>query len=426
MGTDSLQCIAYDSLHVGNYVIDSVQAQNLQPVCSGDSAQLMATVGGSLFWEGNLLNGDFVSPNVGMSTFVVHGTDLNGCASIDTVSLEVYPLPNVYAGNDTIVCVGSQTSLQAVGAINYQWSNLLPNGSSMNVLQNLNLTVTGVDFHGCSNFDSLHIGIDSIPSLNFAYGPASGCAPLAVSLNNQSSGNVFTNVLWNFSNGAFLIGDSIHTLFHEVGCFDVSMQVTTPLGCQYSTSQANAICTFPVPTSSFNIPNQNLTTVYNGVTLENMSSGGSVYTWDFGDGSPVNSQENPYHAFPVNESNSYEVMLVTTNEYGCTDTSYQIIEIHEELTYYVPNAFTPDGNQFNNVWKPVFTEGLDPQNYHVSIFNRWGEIVWESYNSNVGWDGTYGTNGLPVQDGVYIYNICFGYKDSAKKENITGHIAMIR
>ena len=426
LGTDSLNCVAFDSLHVGIYVIDSVQAQLLQPICSGDSAQLMATVGGNLFWEGNLLNGAFVSPNVGMSTFVVHGNDLNGCASTDTVTLEVYPLPNVNAGNDTVVCVGSQTILQAVGASNYQWSNQLPNGSSMNVLQNQNLLVTGIDFHGCSNVDSLYIGIDSIPTLDFSYGPASGCAPLAVSLNNQSTGNVFTNVLWNFSNGAFLVGDSIQTLFQEVGCFDVSMQVTTPLGCHYSTTQTNAICTFPVPVSNFNLPNQNLSTVYNGGTLENLSSGGSVYAWDFGDGSTVSNEENPYHAFPANEAADYEVMLITTNEYGCSDTSYQLITIHEELTYYVPNAFTPDGNQFNNVWKPVFSDGLDPQNYHVSIFNRWGEIVWESYNENVGWDGTYGTNGLQVQDGVYIYNICFGYKDSSKKENITGHIAMIR
>jgi gliding motility-associated-like protein len=119
-------------------------------------------------------------------------------------------------------------------------------------------------------------------------------------------------------------------------------------------------------------------------------------------------------------------MLIAYNEFGCSDTSFQMIQISEELAFYVPNSFTPDGNQFNNIWKPVFTEGLDPQDYQATIVNRWGEIIWESYDSSVGWDGTYGMNGIEVQDDVYIYNITFGYKDSAKKERINGHIVLIK
>jgi gliding motility-associated-like protein len=119
-------------------------------------------------------------------------------------------------------------------------------------------------------------------------------------------------------------------------------------------------------------------------------------------------------------------MLIVTNAYGCSDTAYQEIIVTDELAYYIPNAFTPDGDQFNNVWRPVFSDVNDPQNYHALIYNRWGEIIWESFNPQVGWDGTYGQQGIPVQDDIYIYEVSFGYKENAKKEHVKGHIVVIR
>jgi gliding motility-associated-like protein len=426
IGIDSLHCIVSDSFLVQIHLIDSVQAMPPSSLCAGDSIQLAAVAFTGIWWENGYIHQEWITEPVGIHQFVVHGLDANGCASSDTTQIEVYPLPHVVAGNDTTICSGSTLLLQASGAIQYQWSNQVINGSTISVYSNQELTVLGINEHGCQAIDSIHIGIDSIPNLAFSIAPYHGCIPVEINLQNQSSGNSFTQVQWLSSNGAIAFGDSAQLLFTEVGCFDLTQTVTTVLGCTYSTTQSNVICTNPLPTSQFSLPQTPLSTMNYGGNFTNLSSGAGGYLWDFGDGSEPSNEEQPYHNFPDQQAASYQVMLIAYNEFGCSDTSYQIIQISEELAFYVPNSFTPDGNQFNNVWQPVFTEGLNPQAYHAAIYNRWGEIIWESYDAAVGWDGTYGMNGIEVQDDVYIYNITFGYKDSAKKERITGHIVLIK
>ena len=426
IGIDSLHCIVSDSFLVQIHLIDSVQAMPQSFLCAGDSILLTAAAFSGIWWENGYINQEWITEPVGIHQFVVHGLDGNGCASSDTTQIEVYPLPHVVAGNDTTICSGSTLLLQASGAVQFQWSNQVINGSMVSVHTNQDLSVLGINEHGCQAIDSIHIGIDSIPSLAFSIVPYNGCIPVEINLQNQSSGNSFTQVQWLSSNGAIAFGDSAQLLFTEVGCFDLTQTVTTALGCSYSTTQSNIICTNPIPTSQFSLPQTAFSTMNYGGNFTNLSSGAGGYLWDFGDGSEPSNEEQPYHNFPDQQAASYQVLLIAYNEFGCSDTSYQIIQISEELAFYVPNSFTPDGNQFNNVWQPVFTEGLNPQAYHVVIYNRWGEIIWESYDAAVGWDGTYGLNGISVQDDVYIYNITFGYKDSAKKERINGHIVLIK
>jgi gliding motility-associated-like protein len=92
--------------------------------------------------------------------------------------------------------------------------------------------------------------------------------------------------------------------------------------------------------------------------------------------------------------------------------------------FYVPNSFTPDGNEFNNTFKWTFTSGFDPTNFHVTIFNRWGELIYESYDSNDYWDGTYNNNMCP--EGSYVYKVYFGSKENDGKYLITGNVNLIR
>jgi gliding motility-associated-like protein len=92
----------------------------------------------------------------------------------------------------------------------------------------------------------------------------------------------------------------------------------------------------------------------------------------------------------------------------------------------VPNAFTPDGDAFNQTFIPVFSSGCAPydKNYHLMIFNRWGELLFESYDYQVGWDGTYG--GQLVQDGVYVWKIIVKRTGVDKRETLVGHVTLIR
>lgn len=112
---------------------------------------------------------------------------------------------------------------------------------------------------------------------------------------------------------------------------------------------------------------------------------------------------------------------------GCPSNQEQtVITIVQcpNLLFYIPNSFTPDGNEFNNDFKWTFTSGFDPTDFHMIIFNRWGEVIYESYDSNDYWDGTY--NNIPCPEGSYAYKVKFGSKENDGEYFITGSLNLIR
>ena len=113
------------------------------------------------------------------------------------------------------------------------------------------------------------------------------------------------------------------------------------------------------------------------------------------------------------------------NDFGCADTIYKPITVQDVIIFYIPNVFTPDGDDFNEIFKPIMYSGIDVYNYHMTIYNKWGEILFESYNAANGWNGTYG-GGEIVQDGVYIWQIEFGDTRSDEIHKYTGHVTILK
>jgi gliding motility-associated-like protein len=98
--------------------------------------------------------------------------------------------------------------------------------------------------------------------------------------------------------------------------------------------------------------------------------------------------------------------------------------VNEDLIFYVPNTFTPDGDEFNQEFHPVFTAGFDPFDFNMIIFNRWGEIVFESNNAAAGWDGTY--HGKLVQDGTYTWKIEYKLLLNDSRQTAIGHVTILK
>lgn len=112
---------------------------------------------------------------------------------------------------------------------------------------------------------------------------------------------------------------------------------------------------------------------------------------------------------------------------GCPSPQQQTVITIEQcpnLLFYIPNSFTPDGNEHNNDFRFVFTSGFDPFDFHIAIFNRWGEVIFESYDSSDYWDGTY--NNIPCSSGSYIYHVEFGDIKNGTKYQFTGSTTIIR
>ena len=210
-------------------------------------------------------------------------------------------------------------------------------------------------------------------------------------------------------------------------CFDVSLTKTFANGCSSSETLSNYICTNPIPVSDFIADNNEVNSMDTKVQFENYSIDGDEYIWDFGDDVSIDDPtlENPEHEFPEHEA-LYNVTLIAISDEGCRDTSTLAIKVIEEEVYYVPNSFTPNGDGINQVFKPEFSTGVSLEDFSLYIYNRWGEIVFESHDINKGWDGTYGVNGDVQQSGLYIWTMVIKAKTSDKVTQVSGQVNLLK
>ena len=180
----------------------------------------------------------------------------------------------------------------------------------------------------------------------------------------------------------------------------------------------------PTPLTSF-IPSISLFTESPQlVAFTNTTVGASSYSWDFGDGS-YSTDDNPEYVFAEN-TNGQSITLFAESSEGCIGTYQVSIEFDEGLVYYIPNTFTPDHDEYNQTFRPIFTSGFDPYNYEMLIFNRWGEIIFETHDVTYGWDGTYSFTNSICQDGVYSYKITFKNPNLDERKVVCGSVNLLK
>jgi gliding motility-associated-like protein len=117
------------------------------------------------------------------------------------------------------------------------------------------------------------------------------------------------------------------------------------------------------------------------------------------------------------------VTLIAINDHNCSDTTSQVIRILNPMIFYVPNTFTPDNSDLNDVFLPIMTSGFDYWLYDLTVFNRWGEVVFQSKHPKKGWDGTY--SGSPAPEGTYIWQITVQNAELINEIH-RGHVNLLR
>jgi gliding motility-associated-like protein len=270
---------------------------------------------------------------------------------------------------------------------------------------------------------TVEIGAQILPS--FVPDVTTGCIALTVNFTNTSANSV--NCSWNFGNGTSQAGcGPVSATFTAAGCYDITLTVTDINGCSGTLTANNLICVEDTPDVSFNPSTGVISQLNTTVNFNNTTTGAVSYDWDFGDN--FGSVEfEPTHTYP-DEPNGYTVTLIATSAAGCIDSASAYIQYNEELIFYIPNTFTPDDDMYNQTFKPVFTSGFDPYDYNLFIYNRWGELIFESKDANFGWDGTYGigSQNRKAQDGAYTWKIEFKTLQSDERKRVTGHVNLIR
>ena len=238
----------------------------------------------------------------------------------------------------------------------------------------------------------------------------------------NGNGPVSESVLWDFGNNttSSQLG-SVTNIYDNYGCYDITLTVTTIDGCTASLTQEEFVCVNEIEASFFpDSYQQPISNAYFEFT--NTSVNGVEFEWNFGDdtGTDFINTNHLYDAYGV-----YTVSLVAIAQDGCSDTAYQVIQVLDEVILYVPNTFTPNDDNLNEVFVPELFSGYDREKgYEFTIYNRWGEIIFTSTQAGEGWDGTYLST--PVQDGTYNWSLRFKDSMSNKVYRYTGHVNLIR
>ena len=186
----------------------------------------------------------------------------------------------------------------------------------------------------------------------------------------------------------------------------------------------STVIVHPNPIADFSVDRTLLTSDDPTITITNNSSGNVINFWDFGDDNQIINNSNTIdYSYPFSEGD-YLIELIVSSIYGCLDSTEKLIQIKGDDIYYVPNCFTPDGDEFNNSFLPIFTSGFDPANYELTIYNRWGEIIFVSKNHLKPWDGTF--NNKVCKEGLYTFTIKYKNPEIDRFKIISGHINLLK
>jgi len=366
---------------------------------------------------------------VSTGTYYVKSTPLTGCAAIASIVVTVNPFPTVNAGSAVNVCPGVSVQLNgAIGgsATSATWGGGAGTFSNKNSLTtaytptpaeytagSVTLTLTTDDPPGpCGPASSdVTLTFYKNPVIKFAADKKKACPVLCSNFIDSSivAGGTVTAWEWNFGD----TGSAANTsnlpnpshCFENTGFYDISLKVTSNQGCVSSLTIPKMIQVFAVPVAEF-IPTPNPATMEDPrVTLKNASSKDVVYwNYHFGDGDSVSpAVKSPLHKYPGAFSGSYLATLLVRNANGCVSYVEHWIEISPEFSFYIPNAFTPIRADGNN--DTFFGKGVGIVNYHLWVFDRWGNMVFNTADINTGWDGRANNGKDVAQEDVFVWKV---------------------
>ncbi|WP_139134342.1 PKD domain-containing protein, partial [Crocinitomix algicola] len=270
--------------------------------------------------------------------------------------------------------------------------------------------------------DAVTVTVHPLPNVSFMGDEMKGCNPHTINFTTLTPG---ASYFWDFGDGGVSSASAPSYQYNSAGIYDVTLTITSIEGCVASFVQPNAVEIFEQPVADFSYTPQAIDIMDTEVNFINHADYATTYEWSFGDGTANSSTFEPVHFYPEVGNVTYPVTLIAANDFGCADTITKRVKINDVLIYFIPNTFTPDGDSFNDKFRPQFASGLDIYDFHLMIFNRWGEMVFESYDATGAWDGTYG-NGDIVPDGVYVWKMEFGETMTDKKHYESGFVNLMR
>lgn len=286
---------------------------------------------------------------------------------------------------------------------------------------NIILTVTD-QYNKCPKVFSQMVTINpTIPVIDFEYDPGEGCGPLTVQFTNKSEFVDIKTLVWDFGDNStsFSNAENPTYTYYEPGEYTVTLKGSNEIGITITETKKYIINVYDNPRANFRIRQRMPVYMPDSVIFLNESERAVSYLWDFGDGT-TSTEFEPKHAYA--QPGDYIISLVAINEDGCVDTLRREgdISIEGKFEVKIPNVFTPNGDGDNDIFVPKM-QGVTE--YNLMIYNRWGELLFESKSQEIGWDGYY--RGLMSMPGVYIYKLDLKFSNGERTSKF-GDVTLLR
>ncbi|NNE56341.1 MAG: PKD domain-containing protein, partial [Flavobacteriales bacterium] len=284
------------------------------------------------------------------------------------------------------------------------------------------ISLSATNSFGCEVSASDEVIIHPLPEVNFSSDVQDGCLDLLVDFNNLTNGAI--EYEWDL--GDETISNAVNPLhtYQVSGTYDVSLIATTDQGCADTLYWDEYITAYPLPNASFTYSPDELDVFQSQVQFEDLSYNASYWNWDFGDGTS-SQEQHPQHIF--GDAGQYGVLLTVWTAFGCQDKAELLVEVEDQFNVYVPNTFTPDGDQINEVFLPQIVGKDLIHFYELRIFDRWGIKVFESNDPEEVWIGDFrGNMDSYVKDDVYVWQVKVRLIGADESRYFYGHVTQLR
>ncbi|MBC7865188.1 MAG: PKD domain-containing protein [Bacteroidia bacterium] len=380
---------------------------------------------------------NYTYPAPGNYTVTLIVNPYTPCADTATQTFQVYPLlqpsfvsppPECITGNSFNFTAGGNF----MGGGTFAWvfgPNANPSTSSAQNPTNIVYNQAGifpvsltVSENGCTETFVDSVEVYPIPVADFNASPITGCAPLFVQFYDSSTVETPATFFWDFGDGFTSTLQNPTHIYPNVGVYTVVFTITTLTGCVATSTFTvpNMITVNPSPIAGFTATPTTTSVFEPWIIVTDQSSGGVVdWLYVFGEGG-TDTVPNPHYTYTT--YGNFNLMQIVTNSFGCPDTAYLPIKIIPEYTFWIPNAFTPFNlDNINPIFKPVV---YGVEEYEFLIYDRWGELIYETHEINEGWDGTY--KGDKVQIDVYVWKIKYRDVVDLNEHTHVGHVTVVR
>ena len=355
-------------------------------------------------------------------------TTSNSCMDTIVKNVVIHPLPIVLFSQEN-VCEGNMMQFNYLSTIpasdtiqSWKWN--FGDGSPGNYNQNpshlyasngnyaVNLWV--VSNFGCEDSTTIISYVNPNPIVNFKSNNLQGCELFCTSFQDSSFIATGNNIQWKWDLGDGTLVNNSQVFDHcydndsvyVPSTFDVKITVISDSGCSISLTKSNYITVYSTPTADFSVNPETATAMDPVISITDLSTSASFWAWNFGDGSAtinLSLQSSSIHTPPPHtyaDTGTYTIMLITSAQFSCADTAYHTIVIEPEFVFYIPNAFSPDDDGEND----SFTgKGLFVKKFKMSIFDRWGNMIFYSDDANKPWEGKSSNEIDILTQDIYVY-----------------------